>query len=160
MLDRHRDIAHQLAEFLGQPVQRGDDHVFETAGFDLDHQSIVQRSGAATVRPGGIASHLIVPSTGRPLARCPPKAGPFPATGPVMMPLGASVRSRKILAAWSTSTTGPGKRFRETRRSDAITTLFTLARTWRIRSARTSCRARLVPVVVPATDMASLLSAF
>lgn len=77
MLDRHRDIAHQLAGFLGQPVQRGDDHVFETAGFDLDHQSIVQRSGAATVSPGGIASHLIVPNTGRPLARCPPKAGPF-----------------------------------------------------------------------------------
>jgi len=61
VLDRHRDIAHQLAEFLGQPVQRGDDHVFETAGFDLDHQSIVQRSGAATVSPGGIASHLIDP---------------------------------------------------------------------------------------------------
>ena len=77
-LGRHRDIAHQLAELLGQPVQRGDDHVFETAGFDLDHQSIVQRSGAAAVSPGGIASHLIVPSTGRPLARCPPKAGPFP----------------------------------------------------------------------------------
>jgi hypothetical protein len=69
MLDRHRDIAHQLAEFLGQPVQRGDDHAFETAGFDLDHQSIVQRSGAATVSPGGIASHLIVPNTARPLAR-------------------------------------------------------------------------------------------
>jgi hypothetical protein len=31
VLDRHRDIAHELAEFLGQPVQRGDDHVFETA---------------------------------------------------------------------------------------------------------------------------------
>jgi len=77
---RHRDIAHQLAGFLGRPVQRGDDHVFGTAGFDLGHQSIVQRSGAATVRPGGIAAHLIVPGTGRPLARCPPKAGPFPAT--------------------------------------------------------------------------------
>ena len=41
----HLDIAHQLAEFLGQPVQRGDDHFLETAGFDLDHQFIVQRSG-------------------------------------------------------------------------------------------------------------------
>ena len=77
MLDRHRDIAHQLAEFLGQPVQRGDDHAFETAGFDLDHQSIVQRSGAATVSPGGIASHLIVPNTGRPLARVPAEGGSF-----------------------------------------------------------------------------------
>ncbi len=61
VLDHHGDIAHQLAEFLGQPVQRGDDHVFETAGFDLDHQPIVQRSGAAPVSPDGIASHLIAP---------------------------------------------------------------------------------------------------
>jgi len=29
VLDRHRDIAHQLAELLGQPVQRSDDHFFE-----------------------------------------------------------------------------------------------------------------------------------
>ena len=161
MLDRHRDIAHQLAEFLGQPVQRGDDHVFETAGFDLDHQPIVQRSGAATVEPwrDRITPHRA--QHRQAAGEAPAEGGSFSSDpGPVMMPLGASVRSRKILAAWSTSTTGPGKRFQETRRSDAITILFTLARTWRIRSARTSSRARLVPVVVPATDMVSLLSAF
>ena len=49
VLDRHRDVAHQLAEFLGQPVQRRDDHVLETAGVDLDHQPIVQR-GRGTAR--------------------------------------------------------------------------------------------------------------
>jgi hypothetical protein len=37
VLDRHRDIAHQVAELLGQPVQCGDDHFLETAGVDLDH---------------------------------------------------------------------------------------------------------------------------
>jgi hypothetical protein len=43
VLDRHRDVAHQPAEFGRQPVQRLGDHLFETAGLDLDHQPIVHR---------------------------------------------------------------------------------------------------------------------
>ena len=114
--------------------------------------------GGARPSPRHCASAGRVPRAARPARGRPCLRNGDP--GPVMMPLGASVRSRKILAAWSTSTTGPGKRFRETRRSDAITALFSLARTWRIRSVRTSSRARLVPVVVSAMGMASLLSAF
>jgi hypothetical protein len=51
VLDRHRDIAHQLAEILGQPVQRRNDHFFESAGFDVDHQPIVQHSAAVPASP-------------------------------------------------------------------------------------------------------------
>jgi hypothetical protein len=54
VLDRHRDIAHELAELLGKPVQRCDDHVFEAAGFDLGHQPIVHRSVAARVSSGAV----------------------------------------------------------------------------------------------------------
>jgi hypothetical protein len=43
VLDRHRYVAHQPAEFGRQPVQRLGDHLFETAGLDLDHQPIVHR---------------------------------------------------------------------------------------------------------------------
>src|SRR6478736_9291522 len=39
VLDDHRDVAHQPAEIFWQPVQRGDDHVLETARLDVDHQS-------------------------------------------------------------------------------------------------------------------------
>ncbi len=45
---RHRDVAHQPAEFYGQPVQRRDDHLLETAGLDLDHEPIVQRAAGLT----------------------------------------------------------------------------------------------------------------
>ena len=58
MLHRDRDIAHQAAEFLGQPVQRRGDHLLETAGFDLDHQPIVQHS-AAPASPGADRPALI-----------------------------------------------------------------------------------------------------
>jgi len=51
VLDRHRDIAHELAELLGKPDQRRDDDVLETAGFDLGHQPIVHRSAAARSSP-------------------------------------------------------------------------------------------------------------
>ena len=43
VLDRHRYVAHQPAEFGRQPVQRLGDHLFETVGLDLDHQPIVHR---------------------------------------------------------------------------------------------------------------------
>src|SRR6185312_12891606 len=39
VLDDHRDVAHQPAEIFGQAVQRGDDHLLETARLDVDHQS-------------------------------------------------------------------------------------------------------------------------
>jgi hypothetical protein len=42
-------VAHQLAELFGQPVQRRNDHFFESAGSNLDHQPIVQRSAATPV---------------------------------------------------------------------------------------------------------------
>jgi len=50
VLDRHRHVAHQPAEFGRQPVQRGGDHLLETAGLDLDHQPIVHR-GARPAAP-------------------------------------------------------------------------------------------------------------
>ena len=54
VLDGHRDIAHELAEFLGQPVQRGADHFLETAGIDLDHLAHcpAQRCRATQPRAG------------------------------------------------------------------------------------------------------------
>jgi len=53
VLDRHRHVAHQPTEFGRQPVQRRRDHLFETAGLDLDHQPIVHRGA----RPGACALH-------------------------------------------------------------------------------------------------------
>jgi hypothetical protein len=38
MLHHHGDVAHQLAEFGWQPIQRRDDHFLETTWFDLDHR--------------------------------------------------------------------------------------------------------------------------
>src|SRR5580700_5381119 len=48
VLDRHRYVAHQTAEFGRQPVQRIGDHLFEPAGLDLDHQPIVHRRARPT----------------------------------------------------------------------------------------------------------------
>ena len=58
VLDRHRDIAHHLAEFFRQPVERCRHHVFEPAGFDLDHQPIVQH-GRGAASPDADRIHLI-----------------------------------------------------------------------------------------------------
>ena len=58
VLDRHRDIAHHLAEFFRQPVERCGHHVFEPAGFDLDHQPIVQH-GRGAASPDADRIHLI-----------------------------------------------------------------------------------------------------
>jgi hypothetical protein len=55
VLDRHRDVAHQPAEFIGKPVQRCDHHLLETIRIDIDHEPIVHRPGGwpacSRVRP-------------------------------------------------------------------------------------------------------------
>jgi hypothetical protein len=53
ILDRHHDIAHLLAELLGQPVQGRDDHFFETAGLYLDHLPMIHpRTARRQQKPG------------------------------------------------------------------------------------------------------------
>src|SRR5215467_10241352 len=39
VLDRDGDVAHQLAEFLGQPVQRRGHHLFKPVRINVDHNS-------------------------------------------------------------------------------------------------------------------------
>jgi hypothetical protein len=64
MLNRHRDIAHLLTEFVTQPVQGRAHHLLETAGLDLDHLPIVHRPAA----PAATAPSLSTPAA--PHAAC------------------------------------------------------------------------------------------
>src|SRR5215467_1246312 len=54
VLDRDGDVAHQLAEFLGQPVQRRGHHLFKPVRINVDHNSFSAGPVPAVIRrPAG-----------------------------------------------------------------------------------------------------------